>query len=143
MIKWLDDQADGNAKEDEEDVGADADEALASGAELLRRSGIVLGDQILDEEEEKEEEDEDVAELQSPYRERVRSKFPKNGSYITKFSTLNLKKYVVFFSSSRKSFGTDRGVDWLLDRKEKQLSRAKCNHEIHDKPIIRNNGGKK
>ncbi len=84
MIKWLDDQADGNAKEDEDNVDADADEALASGAELLRRSGIVLGDQILDEEAEKEEEDEeDVAELQSPYRERVRSKFPKNGSYIS------------------------------------------------------------
>ena len=90
MIKWLDDQADGNAKEDEEDVDANADEALASGAELLRRSGIVLGDQILDEEAEKEEkEDEDVAELQSPYRERVCCKFPKNGSYISKFSTIN------------------------------------------------------
>ncbi len=76
VIKWLDDQADGNAKEDEEDVDADADEALASGAELLRRSGIVLGDQILDEEAEKEEE-ENVAELQSPYRERVCSIFFK------------------------------------------------------------------
>ncbi len=92
MIKWLDDQADGNAKEDEDDVDADADEALASGAELLRRSGIVLGDQILDDEAEKEEEeeDEDVAELQSPYRERVCSKFQKkNGSNTSKLSTLN------------------------------------------------------